>query len=204
MKIFYTIISFLCIYLQGNGQDAVKLIATGNEAYRQQQYDKAVLAYKQALELDPNNTTALYNLGNALFRDKKYEEASVQFDALARTTVDKELQAKSLYNKGVSFSQQKKLEESIEAYKQTLRLNNKDTLARENLQRALNEKKQQQPPPQQNNQQQHQENQPRPKPNKLNKQEAERLLKALEEQEKKLQERVMKKHPTTGQPDKDW
>ena len=110
------------------------------------------------------------------------------------------------YNKGVALTQQKKLEQSIESYKQSLRINPVDTLARENLQRALNEKKQQEQQQNQNqNQQKEQkENQPKPKQNKLNQQQVQQLLKALEEQEKKLQDKVNKKPPVAGQPDKDW
>ncbi|MBX3254945.1 MAG: tetratricopeptide repeat protein [Chitinophagaceae bacterium] len=181
-------------------------INKGNEAYRLQQYDKAADAYREALRADPNNTTAAFNLGNALFKNKQFDEAAKQFDEMSRNTADKSLQSQSYYNKGVSLTQQKKLEESIDAYKQSLRLNPADSFARENLQRALNEKQQQQQQEQQQEQkkQQNKENNPPPKQNKLNQQQVQQLLKALEEQEKKLQERVMKKAPVPGQPDKDW
>lgn len=188
-------------------QEVNSLINKGNEAYKQQQYEKAAEAYKEALEADPNNATAAFNLGNALFKSKKYDEAIKQFEEIKQKTTDKSLQSQSFYNKGVSFSQQKKLEESIEAYKQSLRLNPVDSLARDNLQRALNEKKQQQQQQQQQQDQKKQQdkkNQPQPKQNKLNQQQVQQLLKALEEQEKKLQEKVMKKAPVPGQPDKDW
>lgn len=208
MKPVYLIISILFSGLHATAQQADKLIAKGNEAYKLQQYDKAALAYKEALQMEPGNTTASFNLGNALFKDKKFEEAGLQFDALARTSPDKAIQAKSLYNKGVAYTQQKKLEESIEAYKQSLKLNATDSFTRENLQRALNEKKQQQQQEQKqdNNQQQKKQEQKeqKPKPNKLNQQQVQQLLKALEEQEKKLQEKVMKRPPVAGQPDKDW
>ena len=46
--------------------------------------------------------------------------------------------------RALRLSHQKKIKESIEAYKQTLRLAPEDTEARENLQKALNELKQQQ------------------------------------------------------------
>ncbi len=193
----------LLFSLPAFSQDINRLIGKGNEAYRLQQYEEAIMAYKEALETDPNNVIASYNMGNALFKDKKYEEAATIFDKAARRTTDKRMQSQLLYNKGVALTQQKKLEESIDAYKQTLRINTSDTLARENLQRALNEQKQQQ---QQNQKEQKEqrENQPKPKPNKLNKQQVEQLLKALEEQERKLHDKMMKKAPVSGQPDKDW
>lgn len=189
-----------------HAQESNKLINKGNEAYKQQQYDKATEAYKVVLEKDPNNVIASFNMGNALFKGKKFEEAAKVFDEAAKKTEDKQLQAQLYYNKGVALTQQKKLEQSIESYKQSLRINPVDTLARENLQRALNEKKQQEQQQNQNqNQQKEQkENQSKPKQNKLNQQQVQQLLKALEEQEKKLQDKVNKKPPVAGQPDKDW
>lgn len=194
----------LLLSAQAFSQNINRLIGKGNEAYRLQQYEKAVTAYQEALETDPNNIIASYNMGNALFKDKKYEEAATIFDKAARHTTDKKLQSQLLYNKGVALTQQKKLEESIAAYKQTLRVNASDTLARENLQRAINEQKQQQQQQNQNEKKEQKENQPKPKPNKLNKQQVEQLLKALEEQERKLHDKMMKKAPGSGQPEKDW
>lgn len=194
----------LLLGVQAFAQDVNRLIGKGNEAYRLQQYDKAVAAYREALKTAPDNVIASYNMGNALFKDKKYEEAADVFDKAARHATDRKLQSQLLYNKGVALTQQKKLEESIEAYKQTLRINSSDTLARENLQRAINEKKQQQQRQNQKEQKEQRENQPKPRPNKLNKQQVEQLLKALEEQERKLHDKMMKKAPAPGQPDKDW
>ena len=194
----------LLLSTQAFSQNINRLIGKGNEAYRLQQYEKAMTAYQQALETDPNNIIASYNMGNALFKDKKYEEAATIFDKASRHTTDKKLQSQLLYNKGVALTQQKKLEESIAAYKQTLRINASDTLARENLQRAINEQKQQQQQQNQNEKKEQKENQPKPKPNKLNKQQVEQLLKALEEQERKLHDKMMKKAPGSGQPEKDW
>ncbi len=186
-------------------QNISRLIGKGNEAYRLQQYDKAVAAYKEALKADPSNSVAAFNMGNALFKNESYEEAAGTFDKAAKLTHDKRLQSQLLYNKGVALTRQKALEESITAYKQALRLNSSDTLARENLQRALNEKKQQQQQQENESRKKEQkEDQPKPQPNKLNKQQVEQLLKALEEQERKLHDRMMKKAPVRGQPEKDW
>lgn len=197
---------FLYIMLLGGieafSQDINRLIGKGNEAYRLQQYDKAVAAYKEALKADPGNTIALFNLGNALFKNKKYNEAANTYDEASKLAGDVKLQSQLFYNKGVALTQQKKLEESIAAYKQTLRMNTADTLARENLQRALNEKQQQKED--RKKEQKENENRPKPQPNKLNRQQVEQLLKALEEQERKLQDKMMKKPPAPGQPGKDW
>ncbi|HRP54854.1 tetratricopeptide repeat protein [Agriterribacter sp.] len=204
MKLVLLHVIMLVSCAQAFSQHINRLIGKGNEAYRLRQYEKAVAAYEEALKTDPHNVIASYNMGNALFKNKKYEEAAIVFDKAARYATDKKLQSQLLYNKGVALTQQKKLEESIAAYKQTLRINTSDTLARENLQRAINEQKQQQQRQNQKEQKEKRENQPKPRPNKLNKQQVEQLLKALEEQERKLHDKMMKKAPAPGQPDKDW
>jgi tetratricopeptide (TPR) repeat protein len=175
-------------------------IAKGNEAYRKQEFDKAQEFYRKVLEKSPANATASYNLGNALFRDKKAEEAEKLFDLAAENTGDNKAKADAHYNKGVSLTMQKKTAESIQEYKEALRLNPADSLARENLQRALQEQKSQQ----QNNKK-NEEKKDNKQQQKLNKQQVMQLLNALQEQEKLLQQKLQKsKVPAPGQPEKDW
>jgi Ca-activated chloride channel family protein len=174
-------------------------LAKGNEAYRKQEFDKAQDFYRKVLEKSPANATASYNLGNALYRDKKTEEAEKLFDLAAENAADKKVRADAHYNKGVALTMQKKTAESIQEYKEALRLNPSDSLARENLQRALQEQKSQQ---QNNKKDKKKENKQQ---QKLNKQQVMQLLNALQEQEKLLQQKLQKsKVPAPGQPEKDW
>ena len=173
-------VSVAVIAQNGNGD-----IQKGNEAYKKQEYAKASVLYQKALQQNPGNNIAAFNLGNALFREDKADEAMAQFESSAESVNGKTGKADALYNRGVVLTKQKKLDESIAAYKDVLRLNPIDTMARQNLQRALNEKKKQQ--------------------NKLNKQQVAQMLNALQEQEKQLQQKMQKqKTPSPGQPDKDW
>ena len=175
-------------------------IVKGNEAYRKQEFDKAQDFYRKVLEKSPTNATASYNLGNALYRDKKTEEAEKLFDLAAENASDINVKADAHYNKGVTLTMQKKTVESIGEYKQALRLNPNDTLARENLQRALQEQKSQQQNNKKNDQKKENKQQ-----QKLNKQQIMQLLNALQEQEKLLQQKLQKsKVPAPGQPEKDW
>jgi tetratricopeptide (TPR) repeat protein len=186
-----------------------KLILEGNKLYKQKAYDKAMEAYGKAAEANPKNMKARYNLGNALFRSNQVESAEKAFDALAESAVDKEIKAQSFYNEGVTQSQQKKLPESINSYKQALRLLPDDNEARENLQKALNElKKQQQQQSAQNNQQdknKDQQKQPENNKSKLNEKQAEKLLNGLRQEEKNIQKDLQKsKNRATKTPEKDW
>ena len=174
-------------------------IARGNEAYKKKDYTRAQEAYLKALQQSPKNAFATYNMGNALFRDNKAEEAAKEFETTAENTDNRKLKGDANYNKGVSMTRQKKTAESIVAYKDALRLNPDDSLARENLQRALQEMKSQQ---QNNKKDQQKDNKQQ---NKLNKQQVMQLLNALQEQEKQLQQKLQKsKVPAPGQPEKDW
>ena len=184
-----------CVQAQQPNDD----ISKGNEAYRKQEYSKAGSFYQRALQKTPGNPVAAFNYGNTLLKENKQDEAIEQFEASANNGNSKSAKADALYNKGVVYTKQKKLDESIGAYKSALRLNPADTLARQNLQRALNEKQKKQ-------EQQKQENNQQPKKQpKMNKQQVQQMLNALQEQEKQLQQRMQKsKVPAPGQPDKDW
>jgi Ca-activated chloride channel family protein len=176
--------------------DLNNFLYKGNEAYRAGAFPEAEKAYREALKQSPASVAARFNLGNALYRGKKSSEAIPYFDAIVQGNVSDEVRASAYYNKGVLLSQMRKIDESIVAYKQALRLNPADSLARENLQRAMNEKKQQQRSTQPESKKQ---------PSTLNKQQVMQLLNAMQEQEKLLRQRLNQSAtPSVNRPEKDW
>jgi Ca-activated chloride channel family protein len=195
--------------LLSQAQKSNKAIQNGNDLYRLQKYKEAAAQYNKAIILDPPNTKASFNLANSLFRDGKKDEAIKTFTDLPGNSRDPALRSKAYYNKGVILSTQKKLEESIEAYKNALRQNPNDTEARENLQKALLELKKKEPPKKQDDQdkkkkkeQQQQQQQKQPK---MSPKEAEQRLKLLEQKEKEVQERINQEKANTGTAQgKDW
>src|SRR6202000_2942503 len=88
--------------------------------------------------------TAHYNLGNAQFRKNNFDEAAKSYEASVAHSSDNAMKEKGLYNEGVAMVKQKKLQESIDAWKKALKLDASDEDARENLEKALMELKQQQ------------------------------------------------------------
>ena len=180
-------------------------MVTANKHYREQQYDKAAASYEKALELAPGNSIATYNLGNTFYRKNNAADAEKMFDATIEKSEDKRVISDAWYNKGVSLTQQKKLEESIEAYKQALRLNPSDTLARENLVRALRELKKKQQQEQDEKKKKKEEQEKKKEQPKMSQKQLQQLLQALQEQEKKLQQKMQQsKIPSPSQPEKDW
>jgi tetratricopeptide (TPR) repeat protein len=221
MKYLLWTIAFAALSLASQAQQANTLIKQGNEAYKKQDFNKAAQSYQGALVKQPGNEIGQYNLGNALYKDKKLDDAVSAYDKVAKATKDREFQQKAYYNEGVALQQQQKLPESIEAYKSALKLNPEDQDARFNLQKALEQQRQQQQQQQQQQkqpqkqqqkqqknqqqkQQQPEQQQPQQQQSKLTKQQAEQLLKAMEQKEKDLQEKMQKAHGTPQQPEKDW
>jgi len=186
-----------------SGQESDKLILKGNDLYKQQQYQQAEQAYAEVLTTDPNNATAKFNQANALYKQNKADEAIRVLNDLAFKTTDPSVKAKAYYNKGAILSGQKKLEESIDAYKDALRQDPADKDARENLQKALLELKKKNPPKKEDNKKQ-QKQQQKPQP-KMSQKEAEQRLKLLEQKEKQVQQRLQKeKSKQGGGQGKDW
>jgi tetratricopeptide (TPR) repeat protein len=191
------IILMMALSLEAAAQKENSAIVKGNEAYRAKEYAAASEFYRKALDQSPGNVVASFNLGNTLFRDNMGTKAIEQFEAVGKTGKETLTRSDAFYNKGVVLTSQKNLPESIAAYKDALRLNPADSLARQNLQRALNEQKKQQDQNKQKQQQKKQE--------KLNKQQVMQMLAALQEQEKLLQQKLNRaKVPSPTQPGKDW
>jgi Ca-activated chloride channel family protein len=212
MKIILTIfVLFTALLTHAQEGEVMK----GNRYYKEGNYDKAEEAYQKALS-KKENLIARYNLGNTLYKKESIDDAVKSFDGVINATDDPELKTKALYNKGVLLHKGNRLTEAIDAYKQALRLNPDDEEVRKNLQLALQQKKQQEPKQQQKKEQKEQKQkqekkkeepkpqQPKPQKSKLTKKQAEQYLKALEQKERELQEKVRKKTAVPNQPEKDW
>lgn len=200
------------------GQSTVKLIWDGNQAFRSNQFDAAEKEYQSALEKESKyKDIAAFNLGNVYYRKNETDKAVKAFDQVIQSDATPAIKQQAFYNKGVVLQKSDKLPECITAYKNALLLNPNDEDARQNLQRAIKkqEQQQQQQPQQQNNKNnenknntnnpQQPRNQPPKSPSKLSQQQAEDKLKALEENERALQEKMRKvKGVSPDTPDKNW
>ncbi|WP_018630746.1 tetratricopeptide repeat protein [Niabella aurantiaca] len=183
-------------------QDGGGFIKQGNELYREGRMDDAVNAYSKAVD-GPHKYVALLNKGNALYRLKKYDDAVKTYQqAAASGNTDSGLRSAAFYNAGVVHSNQNKLEESIEAYKNALRLNSSDTKARENLQKALLERKKQSGG---GGGQDKKDASKKPEKSRLNQHQAQNQLDKLENKEKNTQQRISEDKSQYGiSNEKDW
>ena len=186
-------------------QKTNKAVKDGNDAYRKNDYKTAIQNYEKALQYDAKNATARFNMANARQRDNEDEKSASDYDDVINNATDADLKGKAYYNKALALLHANKLDEAIDALKQSLRITPNDNEARENLQKAMETKKQQQPqqqPPKQDKKQP-----PKPKQQKqqqMSRQMMEQKFKELEEQEKQLQKDIQKQKTNTADNEKDW
>ncbi len=197
-------------------------LRSGNKLYADSLYDKAEVEYRKAVEIDPNGSEALYNLGNALLRQEKAQEAMDQFTMAAKRATDKKNLAEVHHNMGVICQASKDYANAVEYYKQALRENPTDHETRYNLAVAMkqlqnqqqqqqneqqnenkeqekqeqeqqqNQQQQQEEQQQQEQQQQEQEQQAQENEDEMSKENAEQLLESAMQDEKEVQEKVKK------------
>lgn len=217
-------------------QNERKFVRQGNKYYEAAlkdttrldtaQFNRAEIEYRKALEKKPDNPKWDFNLGDALYKQKKFEESSEKFKDIADRTVDKTEKSRALHNMGNSLLMNNKLDESIAAYKEALRNNPSDLETKYNLLYAMNMKKKQEEEKKKQDQKkdkdkekdqdkdkekekkQDQQKQPeQEQQSKISKQNAEQMLQALENDEKKTQEKVKKIQALKAQSkkvEKDW
>jgi Ca-activated chloride channel homolog len=192
MKPVLLSICALFLLAQASAQNAPESILKGNKLYQQSQFDLAEAQYRKALEYEPENEKAKYNLANALQKQNKYDEATKLLDDLAGSSKDHSLKSAAYYNQGVAYTKMKNLDASIESYKKALRINPNDKEARENLEKALLQKKNQQSSSQQKKSQ-----------SNMSQKEAQQKLDMLNQKEKQLHQRKDKEQQGSGQA-QDW
>lgn len=233
-------------FLPAVAQQERKFIREGNELFEKQDFEKAEVEYRKAADKKADSFEAAFNMADALYKQKKYDEALQQFSALAKEEKNKERLGEIFHNIGNTLLAMEKTDESIEAYKESLRNRpdaeetkynlefaryqqqqqqnedqNKDDQNQDNQdqnkdqnkeqdQQNKDQKDQDQQKDQQNKDQQdqqkdqnkdqqkdgqnkdQQDQQQQPQQGKISKEDAERLLEALQNDEKNVQEKVQK------------
>lgn len=113
-----------------------KAVRKGNKEFNKGDFLSSEIAYRVALDVNDKSFKANFNLGDALYKQEKYEEAIATFDALEHSNASSTHKAGVYHNIGNAHFQDEKIEESIEAYKQALRLNPNDMETKYNLAEA--------------------------------------------------------------------
>lgn len=159
------VVSAVCLLIVSPsifGQEEREYIRKGNRLFKKSEYAGSEGMYRRAGEQSKSPEDAIFNLGDALYRQNRYGEAATEFNrAVQAGEADSLRQAEGFYNLGNSLLKEQKFSESIEAYINSLRLNPDNIQAKYNLayaQDQLKKQEQQQNKDQQDEQQEQQEN----------------------------------------------
>jgi Ca-activated chloride channel homolog len=215
--------ALLVLTLIAGAQTDKKYIRKGNKEFEKSNYQESEVSYRKALDQNAKLPDAVFNVGDALYKQNKYEDAGKQFIENINMNEDKNKKSAGLYNLGNSLLNAKKLQESIDAYKGSLKLNPNNKEAKYNLAYAQDQliKQQEQQKQQQQQQQNQDKNKDKNKEDKdkdqkdqkdqqkdqnanqdqkqqqqqkqeqgISKEDAQRLLNALANDEKNVQEKV--------------
>ena len=198
-------------------------VRAGNREFKKGEFREAELDYKRALEEDSTSVTAKYNLGNALYKTESYSEAELYLKGLGDSlkSVSASKASDCFHNSGNLALKQKKYQEAVDAYKESLRLEPDNFETKSNLayaQKMLKEQQQQQQNQQdqqdqqnqqdqnqdqqdnrdqdnqqdQNRNQDQQDNQNQQNQPQITPQAAQQMLQAIEDKEKQTQDKVKK------------
>jgi Ca-activated chloride channel family protein len=213
--------------MSATAQTDRQYVRQGNKLFRSGDYPNAEVSYRKAIEKNPKNPQAVFNLGNALMAQKKDSAAVVQFENASKLETNPLRKAKAFHNMGVVCQSHKMYGEAIEAYKNALRLNPADDETRYNLvlckhqqqkqqnqqnqqgggndDKKQDDKKDQQKQDQQKDQQDDKKQQEQQKP-QMSKENAEQLLNAAIQNEKQTQDKLQKaqQQPQRRAIQKNW
>ena len=228
-----TLIGILCMALipfLSPAQEATKLLRQGNSLYEQGKFKDAEKNYRKSLEMDKESMKGRFNLGDAVYKQKNFAESSKIFDELAGSKISPTDKAKVFHNLGNSLLEAKEYDKSILAYKKSLINDPSDKDTKYNLEYAKmmlkqqqqqqqqdkkdqdkkdkqdkEKQKQDQNKDQQNKDQQDKKDKPQEE-KKISKEDAERMLEAMKNDEKKTLQKVEKKKVPANQMIivKDW
>jgi tetratricopeptide (TPR) repeat protein len=126
-----------------HGQPERKYIRQGNGDYRDNKFAEAELNYRKALDKNPISTDARFNLGGALYRQEKMDEAGKSYAETAANARDDSKKSDAFYNYGNTLLKSQKFEESINAFKNSLKINPENMEAKYNLAYAQDQLRQQ-------------------------------------------------------------
>lgn len=207
MKKFLVLSILIIQTLAGIAQTDRQHIRYGNRWFKQDNYVKAEAEYRKAVDKNPSNPQALYNLGCALLMQKKDSAAIQQFEHAGKIETDPKRKAMAYHNIGWICQSLKMYGEAAEAYKESLRNNPSDNETRYNLALCMRQqKKNKQDKDKQQQKKQHnkgenkskekkeqdknQKQQQQKQQEKMSKENAEQMLNAAMQQEQQTQQRI--------------
>lgn len=158
-KFFVHISLFFLGLIAVKAQESLNtLIFRGNRSFDKQKYGEATSTFSEAVKKNEKDFGAHYNLGNSLYKIKKYDEAIAEYQKAQKNTNNKDEKAASYYNEGNAHLQNGDGEKAVNAYKNALKFDPDNEAILKNLQIAKKKQKQKDNKQNNQNQQQNQQN----------------------------------------------
>lgn len=208
-------------------QNERQYIRDSYKQYNDSDYAAAQESSAKAMVEAPNSYEANYNYANSLFKQQKVDEAIEKYEQMAASETDKQHLAELYHNLGDCHYMKGEFDKSVDYFKKSLRADPTNDNTRYNLVAA--KKMLDNPPPDQNQQQQQQQqeqqeekqekqqeqqpqdqqdqqqNQGQQEQQEMSREEAERLLEAVQSDEDQLQEERKKMKAVTNKKiEKNW
>ncbi|MBO4662443.1 MAG: tetratricopeptide repeat protein [Bacteroidaceae bacterium] len=224
-RICLIILSLCFLALTSSAQNDRDYIRRGNRIMRdtvdiQKKSEKAIIQYRKAVDSNPDNPIAHYNLACAQLRRGNPQEAINEFQKAGRLEKDPKRLSDIYHNIGLILYLDKQYDKAVVAYRECLRRDPDNNESRYNYLMALymlgknppqqdkqkqdkdDKQKQQQDKKEQQKQQKQQkpkqdrqnpqEQKAQPRPDQMSKENAEQLLKAVMQNEKNTQQKVQR------------
>ncbi len=136
-SVLFVLILFAIGLEESFSQSLRGLVNEGVENYNEGNFSDAEVNFKKGVEKSPESFEAKFNLGDAYFKQERFDEAIKSYNSAMVFAKDDLDTARVHYNIGNSLLKAQKINESIEEYKKSLKLNPGDQEAKYNLSYAL-------------------------------------------------------------------
>lgn len=107
-------------------------LADGNQSFGVKNYAKAEQSYRKAAAKNQQNTSALYNKANSIYRIQSMNEAVSSYQTALKSATTKADKHQILHNMGNAFMNLKDYGNAVKTYKNALRNNPSDEETRYN------------------------------------------------------------------------
>lgn len=184
----------------------------GNALYQEKNYDASRQLYSALSKKTKDatiNASSHYNTGNTYMSEQKWQEAVESYKAALRKNPQDE---DAKYNLSYALSKMKQSQNNNDKNQQQNKdkqdpKNQQDQQDKNNKDQEKNKDQQdpnKEPSQDKNDQQEPKDNKQEPQPSKLSEKQADQLLNALAQEEKKLHDKKEKGRPVKVKTDKDW
>ena len=138
--LFALLISATFVYSQAE-RGAVN---DGVDEYEESKFAEAEVNFKKGIEENVESFESRFNLGDAIYKQGRFEEALEEFKNSMPLAMNDDSKAGIFHNIGNTFLKSEKLKESIGAYREALKLNPDDMETKYNLSYAIKQMQNQQ------------------------------------------------------------